>query len=196
LVHVVVTGHDEAGRSVFVQDEQLTGVFFPGLARIFRVWSADGPMVYPDDGTDPGGVDFFPPVGGFRCTVVDLAPEGAVPPGDPPSDIDEAFPGLLDVMEPDEPGMHRTDTTDFGVVMSGTVVLELDDHAEATLSAGDVVVQNGTRHRWRNPGNAPARLVFVSIGANRRPSSSGSDRYRGHRIVRARGRRDVSDRSE
>jgi hypothetical protein len=80
MVHVVVTGHDENGRSVLVRDEQLTGVDLPGVARIARVWSADGPMTYPDDGTDPGAVDFFPPVGGVRCMVVDLAPEGS-PPG-------------------------------------------------------------------------------------------------------------------
>ena len=77
MVHVVVTGRDESGRSVFVRDEQLPGVDLPGVARITRVWSADGPMTYPDDGTDPGALDFFPPVGGFRCTVVDFAPEGA-----------------------------------------------------------------------------------------------------------------------
>jgi mannose-6-phosphate isomerase-like protein (cupin superfamily) len=85
------------------------------------------------------------------------------------------MPGLSAVMEPDEPGMHRTDTTDFGIVVSGTVMLELDDQAEVALSAGDLVVQNGTRHRWRNPGDVPARLVFVVIGAHRRPPSAGSD---------------------
>lgn len=167
MVHVVVTGHDASGRSVFVRDEQLTGVDLAGVARITRVWSADGPMTYPDDGSDPGAVDFFPPVGGFRCTVVDLAPEGAPRSAEAAPAINEAMPGLLDVMERDQPGMHRTDTTDFGVVVSGTVVLELDDQATVTLTAGDLVVQNGTRHRWRNPGDAPARLVFVIIGAHR-----------------------------
>jgi mannose-6-phosphate isomerase-like protein (cupin superfamily) len=167
VVHVVVTGHDASGRSVFVRDEQLTGVDLAGVARIARVWSADGPMTYPDDGSDPEAVDFFPPVGGFRCTVVDLAPEGTPRSAEAAPAINEAMPGLLDVMERDQPGMHRTDTTDFGVVVSGTVVLELDDQATVTLTAGDLVVQNGTRHRWRNPGDAPARLVFVIIGAHR-----------------------------
>ncbi|MDQ1500216.1 MAG: hypothetical protein QOI86_3556 [Actinomycetota bacterium] len=43
------------------------------------------------------------------------------------------MPGLLDVLGPDEPGMHRTRTTDFGIVLSGTVVLELDDEAAMTF---------------------------------------------------------------
>ena len=38
-----------------------------------------------------------------------------------------------------------------------TVCLELDNGAEVTLEPGDVVVQNGTRHRWHNRGNTIAR---------------------------------------
>jgi len=36
------------------------------------------------------------------------------------------------------------------------------------LSPGDVLVQNGTRHRWRVVGDAPATLVAFIIGARRR----------------------------
>jgi quercetin dioxygenase-like cupin family protein len=67
----------------------------------------------------------------------------------------------------DEPGMHRTDSTDFGVVLSGNLICELDDGAEVLLSPGDVVVQNGTRHRWRVVGDLPAVMAVVIIGAHR-----------------------------
>jgi quercetin dioxygenase-like cupin family protein len=63
--------------------------------------------------------------------------------------------------------MHTTDTTDFEIVLSGQVVLELDDGAEVTLSPGDTVVQNGTRHRWRNPGTEPAVIGVAVVGALR-----------------------------
>ena len=49
--------------------------------------------------------------------------------------------------------------------MSGRVVLELDDGATVELGPGDTVVQNGTRHAWRNPFDEPATLVVVLIGA-------------------------------
>jgi len=62
--------------------------------------------------------------------------------------------------------MHATDTIDFEVVLEGTVVLELDDGSERTLHAGDTVVQNGTRHRWKNPGNTPARMALFICGAS------------------------------
>ena len=63
--------------------------------------------------------------------------------------------------------MHTTDSTDFGVFLSGNVVLELDDGAEVSLSPGDVVVQNGTRHRWRVVGDVPATLAVFIVGAHR-----------------------------
>ena len=69
-------------------------------------------------------------------------------------------------MDPSDPGMHTTDTIDFEVVLDGTVVLELDDGAEVTLNPGDTVVQNGTRHRWKNPGDEPARLALFIVGAS------------------------------
>jgi uncharacterized cupin superfamily protein len=74
----------------------------------------------------------------------------------------------MHVEDGDEPGMHRTDSTDFGVVLSGNVVLELDDGVELSLSPGDVVVQNGTRHRWRVVGGVPATVAAFIIGAHRR----------------------------
>jgi mannose-6-phosphate isomerase-like protein (cupin superfamily) len=168
----VVTGHDDSGRSVFVKDEPVEAVDIPGVGRFLRVWSADRPMTYPDDGGDPQARRFFPPLGGFRCVLIDM-PAGRRPPRPDRLDIEALLPGLVDVMEPDQPGMHRTDTTDFAVVLSGSVVLELDDGAEVTLSGGDLVVQNGTRHRWRTVGDAPARLFFVLVGAHRESSPAG-----------------------
>ena len=53
------------------------------------------------------------------------------------------------------------------MVLSGEVILELDDGAEKVLRAGDTVVQNGTRHRWGNRGTEPAVVAVFLIGAHR-----------------------------
>jgi hypothetical protein len=42
--------------------------------------------------------------------------------------------------------------------------LELDDGALTRLSTGDIVVQNDTRHGWRNHSDAPVTPAFVLIG--------------------------------
>jgi quercetin dioxygenase-like cupin family protein len=69
-------------------------------------------------------------------------------------------------MEPDAPGMHTTDTIDFEVVLEGEIWLELDDGATMHLRPGDTVVQNGTRHAWRNNGTETARLAVFICGAH------------------------------
>lgn len=45
-------------------------------------------------------------------------------------------------------------------------VLELDDGATKELTAGDTVIQNGTRHTWRNPYDEPRLTVGVIVGAH------------------------------
>ena len=60
---------------------------------------------------------------------------------------------LVPWSDPDDAGMHRSATIDYDVVLEGTIGLELDDGVEVTLQPGDVVVQNGTRHRWHNRGD-------------------------------------------
>jgi quercetin dioxygenase-like cupin family protein len=81
-------------------------------------------------------------------------------------EMEEKLPGMASHMEPDAPGMHTTATIDFEYVVSGRVVLELDDGATRELGAGDSVVQNGTRHAWRNPYDEPCVMVVVLIAAD------------------------------
>ena len=83
------------------------------------------------------------------------------------AETEEKLPGLLAHVEPDNPGMHTTDTIDFEVVLSGEVILELDDGVEKVLRPGDTVVQNGTRHRWSNRGTQPAVMALFMVGAHR-----------------------------
>ena len=79
----------------------------------------------------------------------------------------EQVPDIASKFEPDNPGMHVTDTVDYAIVLEGEVWLELDDGAQHHLEAHDVVIQNGTRHAWRNKTNRPVKMVFVMIGAQR-----------------------------
>jgi quercetin dioxygenase-like cupin family protein len=62
--------------------------------------------------------------------------------------------------------MHTTQSVDIGIVQSGEVWLELDDDQEVKLTAGDYVIQNGTRHAWHNRSNEPCVMNFVLIGAD------------------------------
>jgi mannose-6-phosphate isomerase-like protein (cupin superfamily) len=76
--------------------------------------------------------------------------------------------GLADHFEKADPGMHKTNTFDYAVVYDGEMWLELDNGETLHLSRGDVVVQNGTRHAWRNKGNEPVTMLFFLNGARPR----------------------------
>lgn len=175
----VVTGHSSEGKSVFVSDEAVAPVttpLNPGV-EFHRMWGADRASTFPDDGSPPAQPDYFPPVGGYRFGFFTLPPQGEA--NLPPdldieaamTELDSLLPGMMSHLEPDQPGMHTTDTVDFEVVISGRIALELDDGAEKIMGPGDTVVQNGTRHRWRNPGSEPAVIAVFMVGAHRAPSS-------------------------
>jgi mannose-6-phosphate isomerase-like protein (cupin superfamily) len=171
----VVTGQTPDGKSVFVSDEQvdpITLALLPGY-EFHRVWASDEAPMLPTGGQMPSAPAYFPPPAGYRFGFFTVPPAGV----DIPPDLDlnaalaemeTQLPGMAAHMEPDNPGMHTTDTVDFEVVLSGEVICELDDGAEVTLKQGDTFVQNGTRHRWRNPGAEPAVLFVALLGAERR----------------------------
>jgi len=170
----VVTGHDAAGAAIVASDAALEPQTSPGLpgVEMLYLWGADAPVAYPDSGEQPAWRDHFPPVGGFRFVTFSLPPAGHPVPDDAGSaealaHANAVFPGLLDTFADDDPGMHRSDTTDVAIVLSGEVVLELPGGEERTLRAGDTIVQNGTSHRWSNRSAERVELLFVLIGAER-----------------------------
>lgn len=172
-VRRVVTGHDSEGKSVFASDETvepITVSLMPG-AEFFRLWGGDAPPRFPGDGSEPANPSYFPPLGGFRFFLLTLPPDGEGMPADIDleaaiAEFDDKLPGMAAHIDPDNPGTHTTDTIDYEFVVSGRIVLELDDGATRELGPGDTVVQNGTRHAWRNPFDEPCKMVVVVIGAH------------------------------
>ena len=173
-VRRVVTGHDRNGKAVFASDQQVdpvTPALWPGY-EFNGLWGADQAPTYPDDGSPTAQPSYFPPVGGYRFALFSVPPGTRSVPDDLDleaalAEMEDKLPGLLAYLEPDNPGMHTTDTIDFEVVLSGEVILELDNGVEKVLRPGDTVVQNGTRHRWRNRGTEPAVLAVFITGAHR-----------------------------
>jgi mannose-6-phosphate isomerase-like protein (cupin superfamily) len=166
-VRRVVTGFDAAGRSVVVDDGT------PGFAigsvdggpETTVVWSVPGVPVVPAPAGDPtvGLREVFPGPGGSTLLIVTHPPGSGVTGG---TGMDNE---LADGLGADEHGMHASDTVDYLVVVAGRVWLELDDGVEVELGPGDVLVQNGTRHGWRNRGDADAVVAVVLLGAERSP---------------------------
>jgi mannose-6-phosphate isomerase-like protein (cupin superfamily) len=174
-VRRVVTGHSPDGKAVVASDEVVAPItldLLPG-AEFHRLWGADTAPTFPDEGVQAPHHEYFPPVGGFRFGTFSVAPQSTslrddLDLGAAFAEMDRHLPGLAGYMEPDAPGMHTTPTIDFEYVVSGRVVLELDDGVTVELGPGDTVVQNGTRHAWRNPYDEPCTMVVFIVGAHHR----------------------------
>ena len=62
------------------------------------------------------------------------------------------------------PFMHRTDSVDYAVVLTGEIYMMMDDE-DYLLKAGDTVVQQGTNHAWSNRGTEPCLIAFILVDA-------------------------------
>jgi mannose-6-phosphate isomerase-like protein (cupin superfamily) len=173
-IRCVVTGHNQSGKSVIARDATLDPVtlsLLPGF-EFHRIWGGDAVPKLPNDDIAPVPPRYFPPAGGFRFLFFTVPPNTRERPEYTDlaaafGELQEKLPGLAEVIEPMNPGMHTTDTVDFDVVLPGEVYLELDDGAEVLLKSGDCVVQNGTRHAWHNRSSQNCVVAVAIVGAER-----------------------------
>jgi quercetin dioxygenase-like cupin family protein len=68
-----------------------------------------------------------------------------------------------------KPYMHRTESLDYGVVLEGTVELELDSGETRIMNRGDMCVQRATNHAWKNvtENDGWARMMFVLVSSEK-----------------------------
>ncbi|MFF3372244.1 cupin domain-containing protein [Streptomyces sp. NPDC002680] len=154
VVRRVVTGVDASGMASVLSDgavgEVRTLHDVDGWATA-TIWQSDRtphvPVRSPTEGLEQGAESqLLLPAGGVRFLMWRLPPESS---GENPA------------------GMHRTDTLDCVVVLSGRVTLVVGDAGETQLSAGDTLVQGGNLHHWRNPTSEPCVMAVFMVGAPR-----------------------------
>lgn len=173
----VVTGHDASGKAVIVSDgpaprtHDFTHV--PGMSTTMFWATAAGGAASADDPT-PHVVSQVPAPDGTCFVIVRFPPDAVMQvPGFDAAAADAehrlASPGIAEHFEPDNPGMHVTPTVDYSIILDGEIWLELDGGVLTHLRAGDVVIQNATRHAWRNLSDAPATMAAVQVGIRQAP---------------------------
>jgi mannose-6-phosphate isomerase-like protein (cupin superfamily) len=169
----VVTGHDSRGDAIIAQEGPLPTVIelthIPGTV-FHEVWSTEGSPARVGNQPDPSvaPLSLPPPKQGARIRFVDIPPDTEEFLQRGASKMHAAFEELGDAAASTVKGgsphplMHRTESIDYGVVMSGEMTLVLD-RGETLLKAGDVVVQRGTNHAWANRSGKPCRMLFVLV---------------------------------
>jgi mannose-6-phosphate isomerase-like protein (cupin superfamily) len=138
----VVTGHDDDGQAVVAMDDT---------------------------------VEADPRLPGYDAKVVWCT--SRFPPSNDEDTFDDGRPGAKGTrvlfrtaeFQPGEftiPSMHRTETQDIALILSGELDMVLDGgEVVERLSAGDFVVQRGTMHAWVPRGSEPVRVLFVLMDA-------------------------------
>jgi len=171
--HRRVVTENVNGKSVVQSDEHMQAYQFktvPGYEHTLIWVNPTAPDLNKEQRFDRYPDSVVPGPGGTSLHFVTF-PCGAVfanPSFDAESAQEEALirlRGLADHFEKEDPGMHKTNTVDYAVVYDGEIWLELDDRETLHLTRGDVVVQNGTRHAWRNRGTKPVTMLFFLNGA-------------------------------
>ncbi len=166
----IVTGHDAKGRSIIVSDGPSPHVLtLPGRPdfALTNLWVTEATPASNEGNADAAArtVVLEPPAGGTIFRVVEFPPESRAR----IFDREAAFAamGANHALDPDgarHPGMHKTSTIDYAIVLSGEIYALMDE-GETLMKAGDTLVQRGTNHAWANRSDAPCLVAFILVSA-------------------------------
>jgi hydroxyethylthiazole kinase-like sugar kinase family protein len=135
-VRRIVTSHDTAGAPIILLDADAINHKYPDpKVSSTLMWSTDqAPTTILGDADEGARIlGSAPPANGTRFTMMQF-------------DAGNAMHGL-----------HRTDTVDYVICISGKIDMFLDETNFVTLRPGDVLIQRGTYHAWVNRFDEPCR---------------------------------------
>jgi len=169
-VRRIVTGNDAEGRSSIIEDGPTPAVISvperPGYL-VNNVWTT---------GETPADIDkadaitehrgILPPGNGTILRVIEYPPEPETP-----EEFEQMARATFRAIYPDvahdpgagpHAGMHKTETVDYAICLSGEITAIMDD-GETEMKAGDILIQRGTNHAWANRSGKPCRMAYVLI---------------------------------
>jgi mannose-6-phosphate isomerase-like protein (cupin superfamily) len=174
-VRRIVTGHDERGRSMVMED---------GFAPVIRtnprrvgfcsteLWMTRETPAFVGNDSDPTverPITLEPPRNGTVVRIIEFGPEGDWLDKLDAAGTREAWGAFgTDSASTNRTGkakhplIHRTETVDYGLVLDGEITLVLDKE-EVLMRKGDFIVERGTNHAWANRSGKPCRMLFVLI---------------------------------
>lgn len=167
----VITGHDAEGRSIIASDgasPNTVSISDQPAFGMTDLWVTFGAPADTTGPADPAARKILlePPARGTIFRVVEFPPDAQIAGTFDRVQAFEAI-GAREALDPDgsrHPGMHRTHSVDYAIVLSGEIWAVMDV-GETRLRAGDCLVQRGTNHAWSNRGDAPCWVAFVLVDA-------------------------------
>lgn len=175
----VVTGHDENGVATVIMDGEADCILErpnrPGVT-LTNLWMVDRMPAVMETHEDPvtGPLILHPPKNGSVFRIVQFDPEDpeVLAKLDGKAAFAEMGAGANVVDGARHPFMHRTDSVDYAVILTGEIYMMMDEQ-DYLLKAGDTVVQQGTNHAWSNRGTEPCLIAFILNDALKDPLAPG-----------------------
>lgn len=169
----VVTGHDANGVATVIMDSTADCILQrpnrPGVT-LTNLWQNEKTPAAMERQDDPvtGPLILQPPKDGSVFRIVQFDPENPeeLAKLDGKSAFAEMGAGTNIVEGARHPFMHRTDSLDYTIILSGEIYMMMDEE-EFLLKSGDVVVQQGTNHAWSNRGAEPCLIAFILVDAEK-----------------------------
>ena len=169
----VVTGHDENGLATVIMDGDADCILQrpnrPGVT-LTNLWQNTKTPAVMERHDDPvtGPLILHPPKNGSVFRIVQFDPENPdeLAKLDGKAAFSEMGAGANVVEGARHPFMHRTDSLDYAVVLTGEIYMMMDED-EYLVKAGDVIIQQGTNHAWSNRGTEPYQIAFILIDAEK-----------------------------
>jgi hypothetical protein len=169
----IVTGHDAEGKAVILSAAPPTRVVDLSAhgPRFYELWNTRETPVHIDrDSPEPpeDQLNLAPPRNGTRIRILDIQPETPELQNMSAAEAQRHFE-MVNAGDAStrhrggpHPFMHRTETIDYGIILSGEIYL-IVDKGEVLCRQGDVIIQRGTNHAWANRSNTVCRIAFILI---------------------------------
>lgn len=157
----IVTGHDENGKAIFVEDQICPNRFAIGGVSEFitnEIWRVnENPADIAGEYVDTTAVPFNinPARNGNVFRIMEFPPDGMLGMQD-------------DGVTPEPPMKHRTASLDYAMVLKGEIYAVLEDD-ELLMKEGDILIQRGTIHAWSNRSDEGCVILFVLCGSDPTP---------------------------
>lgn len=170
----VVTGHDTRGRSVILMEGESPHSFVlekAGGLQLTELWETTSSPADNLGGADAAEHErrIEPKGGGTVFRIIEYPPDSVRLKTLKPEEYFSSMGAqAADAATRRHPGMHRTDTVDYAIVLSGEIYALMDE-GEVLLHAGDCLIQRGTSHAWSNRTQEPCVIAFVLVAAKPLP---------------------------
>lgn len=156
----MVAAPGDDGKDTFIDVDDIARYAVPDVIDTIHFWTFPNTPQIPGDIGHPPTDTGFSEKGETRVGVICFPPNSAGK-----LDLHDAMGEGSLVVSGDDPSMHKSDTVDIEIVISGKIDIVLESGETRTLVPGSCLIMGGVMHAWKNHYDEPCVFAIVVAGA-------------------------------